>query len=134
MIRDYTTFNKLSNIANSTFGTTGTGAMSRPIDHKMTANVIDENMIKVKYTCILNFPSKSLLSKVMPKHKMDALAMIDASLAKFVKEYKEQYDEDIKLKVLSETYVENVEHISSSVYAPQQRGFYRSHCLVKVTK
>lgn len=133
MIRDYTKFTKLSNVANSTFGTTGKGGMSRPTSHKTTAEVIDENTIKISHTSILNFPSKSLLTRVMPKHRSDALSVINAMLAKMAEKYKKQYGEGVSLKVVGDTYVENVEYISSSMYSAQQRGFYRSHCIVKVS-
>lgn len=132
MIRDYQKFNRLANIANSTFGSTGTGPMERPRTSKVTVEIINEKTMKILYTAILNFPSKSLLNNAMPKHKADAMSVIASALRSFAKQYEEQYGEKIQLEVVDESYQPNVEFISSSMYAPVQRGFYRSHCLVKV--
>lgn len=131
MVRDYKKYMKLANIANSTFGTTGFSQTKIATQH-IKVEVIDEKTMKVSFQSVVNFDSKSILRETMPKHKIDAISMIEATITKFVEVFKETHGETINISIRDASYVDNVEFTSYSIYSPSQRGFYRLQCLADV--
>lgn len=138
MIRNSSLYNKLTMTANNTWGTQGHGGSYRPFTTQATKlEIIDEGNIKVLYTTVANFPSKSLFEKALPKYRNEAKAAIDTACKKFVEDFNDRYKDDeyeneISVKILHATMTENVEYLSSSVYAPVQKGLYRVTCLAKI--
>ena len=131
MVRDYEKYMNLAKVANSTFGTTGVGDARVSTQH-IKVEVVDENTMKLHFQSIVNFPSKSMLRETMPKHKIDAIAMVEATIKKFAELYKAQYGEDLTISVRDNSYHDNVEFTSFSMYSPNQRGYYRLQCLADI--
>ena len=132
MVRDYDKYMNLAKVADSTFGSSGVGQARVSTQH-IKVEIVDENTMKLNFQSIVNFPSKSMLRETMPKHKMDGIAMIEAAIKKFAEEYKARYDKEVKISVRDNSYHDNVEFSSFSMYSPNQRGYYRLHCLADIS-
>jgi len=135
LIKDLKKFNRLATVANSTFATGGPGSSSNysPTTQHIRFELINENSIKVHYQGAISVPSKSMLATIMSKLVEDALDGIKHSIETFAKNYKEQYESSIVLKINENTIIDNIEFTSYSVFRPAQSGMLRVTALIDVS-
>lgn len=131
-IQDYDKFEKLAKVANGSFGTTGPNP-ARISTQSVKFRVLDENCIRATYMAIVSVSSKSMLRELRFKHEAEGMAMIQAGVDNFAKEYELQNDgEKVKLEIDGNTVDHAVEHVSYSMYRASQTVFFKVFCVVRV--
>lgn len=132
-INNYKRFLNLSKILNSTFGDEG------PKNKALSSigikfDLIDDVYMKCRIMMIVNFGANSLIQEMLPRHRAEAEAMLQAALVKIKEEYEEKFPDSpkIKLTALEHTSNDGVEALSYDVYGRIRTSYFRWGCAIEV--
>jgi len=125
-------YDKLTKLANSTFGTTGPGA-SYKSGQKVNLAVKTDELMEAKYVSLVTFTSDKNLDSLMHKFRNEGYSLIEAALKKLIKDFeKENKGKTLKFKLNTDSATENVEYAHYNIYNSTRRAFYKLNCLIKI--
>lgn len=129
VVKDFNKYQTLSRICDNTFGK---GAHVRSGTQSVILKVDSDTSLVAKFIMVVNFGSENQMNHAMPRHKKEALSMIEAALKAVQEEYKEVTGSKISLTPNLDTVLDSVEFISYQTYNPKKTAYYRLSCNVSV--
>lgn len=131
LVKDYSKFLNLSKVLNTSFGQTGPNP-GRTGTQVIKFEQVSDELLKVMFITTVNFASDTRMRESRVRWEKDAMSMIEAALKEISKTYKEKFEKELKLKIMTETFNDSFELVSYSQYNPMHRALYRVGVMVDV--
>ena len=133
LVKDHDKFLKLSQLVNSTFGTSGPG-QARVSSQSIKFVLVNEDQMKVNYQALVTVGSPHMQEQQQQVFAKEGSEMIKAAVRKLVEDWKEKFpgENAPKFNVDFTTAQDHMEFVSYNIYVPVRRAMYRLSCLVKI--
>ena len=134
LVKDYQKFINLSKLLNTSFGSDTSNYNRVYQTQSVKFDLLDDGLLKIRYLCIVNFGSDTMMRELMRRYRDEATSFIEAALKQVKEQYAEKYPGETvpNFTLQEETCNEDIEYISYYNYTGNRKAYYRFGCLVEI--